>query len=267
MFDAGNKYRGRVRFSGHGRGAGLREVAAALHAEGRRQLQLSRSRRLDRHRPRRHRLLLGTTRTAGRPKRTRPCSKSWSPTTIRAIRRPDGARTGTTSRAGAFRRRTTSTSTKSRRRSLTTRPSGMAGRYCHSLMPNVSPVYKDVLNNPKLHDPSLLRDEEAHHHELLREFPAQLHSTGNELLQGVNPLAGIVHGRSILAQTVQKVVSTTGSRRTRRSGAPRSWSRSARTTCGCSEASPDRSGPSAAAATAVAASRSAARRFPDVRQH
>ena len=31
-------------------------------------------------------------------------------------------------------------------------------------------------------------------------------STGNELLQGVNPLAGIVHGRSILAQTVQKVV-------------------------------------------------------------
>ena len=31
-------------------------------------------------------------------------------------------------------------------------------------------------------------------------------STGNELLKGVNPLAGIVHGRSILAQTVQKVV-------------------------------------------------------------
>ena len=31
-------------------------------------------------------------------------------------------------------------------------------------------------------------------------------STANELLQGVNPLAGIVHGRSILAETVQKVV-------------------------------------------------------------
>ena len=31
-------------------------------------------------------------------------------------------------------------------------------------------------------------------------------STANELLGGVNPLAGIVHGRAILAQTVQKVV-------------------------------------------------------------
>jgi len=31
-------------------------------------------------------------------------------------------------------------------------------------------------------------------------------SSANELLQGVNPLAGIVHGRSVLAQTVQKVV-------------------------------------------------------------
>ncbi len=31
-------------------------------------------------------------------------------------------------------------------------------------------------------------------------------NTGNELLQGANPLAGIVHGRLIVAQTVQKVV-------------------------------------------------------------
>jgi len=29
-------------------------------------------------------------------------------------------------------------------------------------------------------------------------------SSANELLQGVNPLSGIVHGRSVLAQTVQK---------------------------------------------------------------
>jgi hypothetical protein len=31
-------------------------------------------------------------------------------------------------------------------------------------------------------------------------------STANEMLKGVNPLAGIVHGRSILAETVQKVI-------------------------------------------------------------
>ena len=31
-------------------------------------------------------------------------------------------------------------------------------------------------------------------------------STANEMLKGVNPLAGFVHGRSVLAQTVQKVV-------------------------------------------------------------
>ena len=30
-------------------------------------------------------------------------------------------------------------------------------------------------------------------------------STANEMLKGINPLAGVVHGRSILAQTVQKV--------------------------------------------------------------
>ena len=31
-------------------------------------------------------------------------------------------------------------------------------------------------------------------------------NTGNELLKGINPLAGIVHGRLILAQTIQKII-------------------------------------------------------------
>jgi hypothetical protein len=31
-------------------------------------------------------------------------------------------------------------------------------------------------------------------------------NSGNELLQGISPLAGIVHGRAIIAQGIQKVI-------------------------------------------------------------
>jgi ABC-type glycerol-3-phosphate transport system substrate-binding protein len=79
-------------------------------------------------------------------------------------------------------------------------------RYCHSLMPNVSPVYKDVLNDPKLvTHPFFQTKRQTIMNYYVNALPHSS-STGNELLKGVNPLAGIVHGRSILAQTVQKVV-------------------------------------------------------------
>ncbi len=79
-------------------------------------------------------------------------------------------------------------------------------RYHHSLMPNVSPVYKDVLNNPKLMThPFFQTKKETIMNYYVNSLPHSS-STGNELLNGINPLAGIVHGRSILAQTVQKVV-------------------------------------------------------------
>ena len=79
-------------------------------------------------------------------------------------------------------------------------------RYCHSLMPNVSPTYKDVLNDPTLAThPFFQTKKQTIMNYYVNSLPYSS-STGNELLQGVNPLAGVVHGRSILAQTVQKVV-------------------------------------------------------------
>jgi multiple sugar transport system substrate-binding protein len=79
-------------------------------------------------------------------------------------------------------------------------------RYCHSLMPNVSPVYKDVLQDPKLMTHPFFQTKKE---TIMNYYVNSLQhssSTANEMLQGVNPLAGIVHGRSVLAQTVQKVV-------------------------------------------------------------
>jgi len=79
-------------------------------------------------------------------------------------------------------------------------------RYCHSLMPNVSPVYKDVLNDPRMQThPFFQTKKDTIMNYYVNSLPHSS-STGNELLKGISPLAGIVHGRSILAQTVQKVV-------------------------------------------------------------
>ena len=74
-------------------------------------------------------------------------------------------------------------------------------------MPNVAPTYKDIADAPRVArsirstSPSRARSTPTSR----RRSPTRS-STANELLQGVNPLAGIVHGRSVLAQTVQKVV-------------------------------------------------------------
>lgn len=79
-------------------------------------------------------------------------------------------------------------------------------RYCHSLVPNVSPVYKDVVEDPSLREHAFFEDKEKTIMTYYRDSLPYSSNTGNELRGGANPLAGIVHGRSILAQTVQKVV-------------------------------------------------------------
>ena len=78
-------------------------------------------------------------------------------------------------------------------------------RYCHSLMPNVSPTYKDVLNDPSLATHPFFQTKKETIMNYYVNSLAHSSSTGTEMLKGVNPLAGVVHGRSILAQTVQKV--------------------------------------------------------------
>lgn len=79
-------------------------------------------------------------------------------------------------------------------------------KYCHSLMPNVAPTYKDVADAPELKDHPFYKSKPKTVDTYFRTSLANSSSTANELLQGPNPLAGYVHGRSVLSQTVQKVV-------------------------------------------------------------
>lgn len=79
-------------------------------------------------------------------------------------------------------------------------------KYCHSLMPNVAPTYKDIADAPELKDHPFYKSKPKTVDTYFRTSLANSSSTANELLQGPNPLAGYVHGRSVLAQTVQKVV-------------------------------------------------------------
>ena len=78
-------------------------------------------------------------------------------------------------------------------------------RYCHSLVPNVSPVYKDVLTDPEFPKHPFFETKRKTVMTYYVDSLRHSSSSANELLKGVNPLAGIVHGRSILAETVQKV--------------------------------------------------------------
>ena len=79
-------------------------------------------------------------------------------------------------------------------------------RYAHSLMPNVAPTYKDIADSEELKNHPFYKSKPRTVQTYFKDSLANSSSTANELLQGVNPLAGIVHGRSVLAQTVQKVV-------------------------------------------------------------
>ena len=79
-------------------------------------------------------------------------------------------------------------------------------KYCHSLMPNVAPTYKDVADSAELKNHPFYKSKPKTVDTYFRTSLANSSSTANELLQGVNPFAGYVHGRSVLAQTVQKLV-------------------------------------------------------------
>ncbi len=79
-------------------------------------------------------------------------------------------------------------------------------RYVHSLVPNVSPVFTDVANDPRLPNHPFFRTKARTINQYYVEALKNASNSGNELLEGVNPLAGIIHGRNILAQGIQKVL-------------------------------------------------------------
>ncbi len=79
-------------------------------------------------------------------------------------------------------------------------------RYVHSLVPNVSPVFQDVAQDPRLTTHPFFKTKRRTIFEYYTEALKNASNSGNELLEGINPLAGIVHGRGILAQGIQKVI-------------------------------------------------------------
>lgn len=79
-------------------------------------------------------------------------------------------------------------------------------QYAHSLMPNVSPVYKDVLEDSRMREHPFYETKERTINEYFVESLKYASTSGNELLEGINPFAGIVHGRTVLAQAIQQVV-------------------------------------------------------------
>ena len=79
-------------------------------------------------------------------------------------------------------------------------------RYAHSLVPNVSPVFQDVAQSPKLTQHPFFQTKKRTIFEYYTEALKHASNSGNELLQGISPLAGIVHGRAIIAQGIQQVI-------------------------------------------------------------
>jgi ABC-type glycerol-3-phosphate transport system substrate-binding protein len=79
-------------------------------------------------------------------------------------------------------------------------------KYAQSLVPNVSPVFQDVAQDPRLTQHPFFATKRRTIFEYYVEALKHASNSGNELLAGISPLAGIVHGRSILAQGVQQVI-------------------------------------------------------------
>jgi ABC-type glycerol-3-phosphate transport system substrate-binding protein len=79
-------------------------------------------------------------------------------------------------------------------------------RYSQSLMPNVGPVFKDVATAPAMLAHPFYRSKRRTLDVIFTESVPHACNTGLELKKGVNPLAGIAHGRSVWAQAVQRML-------------------------------------------------------------
>jgi ABC-type glycerol-3-phosphate transport system substrate-binding protein len=79
-------------------------------------------------------------------------------------------------------------------------------KYAQSLVPNVSPVFQDVAQDPRLTQHPFFQTKRRTIFEYYVEALKHASNSGNELLQGISPLAGIAHGRAIVAQGVQRML-------------------------------------------------------------
>lgn len=79
-------------------------------------------------------------------------------------------------------------------------------RYSQSLMPNVGPVFKDVATAPAMLAHPFYQSKKRTLDTIFVAAVPHECNTGLELKKGVNPLAGIAHGRSVWAQAVQRMI-------------------------------------------------------------
>jgi multiple sugar transport system substrate-binding protein len=79
-------------------------------------------------------------------------------------------------------------------------------RYSQSLMPNVGPVFKDVAEAPAMLAHPFYQSKRRSLDVIFKESVPHACNTGLELKRGVNPLAGAAHGRSVWAQSVQRML-------------------------------------------------------------
>jgi hypothetical protein len=79
-------------------------------------------------------------------------------------------------------------------------------RYSQSLMPNVGPVYKDVATAPAMLAHPFYQSKRRSVETIFTGYVPDACNTGHEQKKGVNPLAGIAHGRSVWAQVAQRMI-------------------------------------------------------------
>ena len=184
----------------------IRQGAAALHAEGRGRIQLPAGGRRARHRADGDELLLGPhARPRGRggqagvrgDRGVQPRRASDDRPALQLERLPGlvhpGAEQPVHRRGEAGAR-------------LSADQQGMAGQVLPLADAERGAGLQGRRRRAGAQEPSVLQVQAATVDTYFKTSLANSSSTANELLQGVNPLAGIVHGRSVLAQTVQKVV-------------------------------------------------------------
>jgi hypothetical protein len=67
-------------------------------------------------------------------------------------------------------------------------------------------VFQDVAQDARLTQHPFFQTKRRTIFEYYVEALKHASNSGNELLQGISPLAGIVHGRAIIAQGVQRML-------------------------------------------------------------
>lgn len=79
-------------------------------------------------------------------------------------------------------------------------------KYSQSLMPNVGPVFKDVASAPSMKTHPFYATKARSIDVIFEKFLPYACNSGLELRKGINPLAGVAHGRSVWAQVMQRVL-------------------------------------------------------------